>query len=63
MYGYRSLQDLLDYEEVDEAGNMTASVEDVFCLTMSIDCDNYGQTVTDDLVPNGRHISVTNENK
>ncbi|TPP66271.1 Neural cell expressed developmentally down-regulated 4, partial [Fasciola gigantica] len=32
-------------------------------LTFSVDEEHFGETVQVDLIPNGRHISVTNENK
>lgn len=50
-----SLQSLLDY-----GGN---DVEEVFCLTFSVDRDIYGEKVTIPLKPNGDTISVTRENK
>lgn len=50
-----SLQSLIDYSEND--------VEDVFCLSFSIDRDVFGEKVTIPLKPNGDNIPVTKENK
>jgi ubiquitin-protein ligase E3 A len=38
-------------------------VEDVFCLTFSVDEQSFGQTRTVDLKPNGRNVGVTADNK
>lgn len=56
---YRSFQQLLDYDE-DEQG---ASVKDVFCLTFSVDKDNFGEQITIDLIEDGSNVAVTNANR
>jgi alpha-tubulin suppressor-like RCC1 family protein len=52
----QSLQQLLAYEGKEP-------VEDVFGLTFSIDYNYWGEIRTYDLVPNGRNIPVTRENR
>lgn len=50
-----SLQSLLDYGDND--------VQDVFCLSFSVNRDVYGEKVTIPLKPNGDNIPVSYENK
>ena len=52
---YRSLQQLLDYKD--------GSVEDVFGLTFSINTEVFGELHILDLIPNGRNINVTDDNR
>lgn len=52
----RSLRQLLQYDG-------PGSVEDVFCQTMSIDVDVFGEIKSTPLKPNGEDIVVTEENR
>ena len=58
-----------DMEGVDEEyhKNLTWTLEnditDVLDQTFSVDDEQFGETTTVDLKPNGRDIQVTNENK
>ena len=56
---YKNFQELLNYDEEENGG----SVEDVFCLTFSIDKDNFGKVVTVNLVENGSEKNVTKSNR
>ncbi|XP_076460072.1 putative E3 ubiquitin-protein ligase HERC4 [Babylonia areolata] len=51
----RSLQELLDYEEED--------VENVFCLTFSVNQEVFGEVKAIELCPGGADKVVTHENK
>ena len=55
VYIHRSLQDLLDYDGDD--------VEDVYCLTFTVNVNVLDQVVTKELIPNGSHKPVTHENR
>ncbi|KAL1955975.1 hypothetical protein VTO42DRAFT_7875 [Malbranchea cinnamomea] len=60
---------LQDMEGVDEdfhrnlTWTLNNDIEGVFELTFSVDDEQFGETKTIDLIPNGRNIPVTNENK
>lgn len=43
--------------------NRNNDIEGVFELTFSIDDEQFGEVRTIDLIPDGRDIAVTNENK
>lgn len=52
---YRSLQDLLDYNEPD--------LEQVFCLNFELSRHAFGETRVQELIPGGSKVPVTLENK
>ena len=52
----KSLKYILDYNE-------EGALEEILCRTFTIDMIQYGDTVTFDLVPNGKEIYVTKENR
>jgi len=58
-----------DMEGVDEdyhrnlTWTLDNDIEGVVELTFSVDDDQFGETKTVDLIPDGRNIAVTNENK
>eukprot|EP00210_Caulerpa_lentillifera_P008643 g8243.t1 len=52
----KSLRQLQDYDGVDP-------IEDVFCQTMSIDVDVFGEIKRVPLIPNGDDIVVTEDNR
>lgn len=60
---------LQDYEDVDKQYQNTLkwildnSIMGVVDLTFSVEIDQFGRNTLYDLVPNGRNIVVTDENK
>lgn len=52
---FRSLQNILDYEEED--------LESVFCLNFEVTREVYGEKRIYELIPNGSKTSVTISNK
>jgi E3 ubiquitin-protein ligase HERC4 len=52
---FRSLQDLLDYDEAD--------FEEVFCLNFEVTRDVFGEIKVQPLKPGGGNIPVTQGNK
>ncbi|KAK4533821.1 hypothetical protein CCYA_CCYA19G4703 [Cyanidiococcus yangmingshanensis] len=52
----QSLQKLLEYDAMEP-------LEDVFSLNFSIDYNYWGEIRTHELIPNGRNIAVTRENR
>jgi ubiquitin-protein ligase E3 A len=49
--------------EYDESKNNGTMLEDIVCRTFTVDVDRFGNVEEVELVPNGRNISVTMDNR
>lgn len=55
---FRSMQQLLAFNEQDGT-----TIEDVFCLAFTVTRDNFGEHVEIELIPDGKNITVTKDNR